>query len=107
MIFKDKYLCLMLEAQGGLKLYPAIRVYGKIFIDKNRMGHFAIFREIFDEFLPKRFGKNLTDSQSDSLFERGNPIEGFAFYHPTTKELHFLTRDEAHKKLGIYASEQL
>lgn len=97
----------MSEARGGIKLFPAIKVYGKIFIDKNRMGHFAIFREIFDEFLVKRFGKNLTDSQLDRLFEKGNPVEGFAFYHPTTKELHFLSRDETHKKFGLYASEQL
>jgi hypothetical protein len=97
----------MTEAQGGLKLFPAIKVYGKIFIDKNRLGHFNVFREIFEEFLPKRFGKNLTDAQLDSLFEKGNPVEGFAFYHPTTKELHFLSREESHKKFNIHSTEQL
>lgn len=107
MRFDIQYLCLMFEAQGGIKLFPAIKVYNKTFIDKTRMGHFAIFREIFEEYLTKRFGKNLTDAQYDSLFEKGNPVEGFAFFHPVTKELHFLSRDEAHKKLGIYASEQL
>lgn len=107
MQFNIQYLCLLFGARGGIKLYPAIEVYNRIFTDNTRRGHFAIFREIFEEYLPKRFGENLTDAELDSLFDKGNPREGFAFYHPTTNKLHFLTRDETKRKLGIHSSEQL
>jgi hypothetical protein len=106
-MFSIYYFCLMSEARGGIKLYPAIKVYGKVFYDKTRMGHGFVFREIFDEYLPKKLGRIPSDEEADRWYDKGKPEEGFAFFHPETKEIHFLSRDEAHKKLSIYASEQL
>jgi hypothetical protein len=71
------------------------------------MGHGFVFREIFDEYLPKKLGRIPSDEEADKWYDKGKPEEGFAFIHPTNNKWHFLNRDEAHKKLGIYASEQL
>jgi hypothetical protein len=106
MQFKDLILCYLTEARMNVKLFPAIRLYGKIFYDKQRLGHFNIFSQIYNDFFPKKFGKNLTDAQEDVMFERGNPVEGFVYFDSNNKP-HFFNRDESKKRFGIDVSEQL
>ena len=104
--FLTQIFCLLTEARHNVKLFPAVKVYGKTFYDKKRIGHFYVYPQIMDEYLPKKFGRDLTDDQKDSLFEKGDPKEGFIYFDDQGK-IRFLTRDESRERFGIDVSEQL